>query len=218
MRRLYHGTSIHPMARLTGNCLAAAKLGRFVIPIILVVSAIVLGSAGCDRNCSVTGDEKVLIGGDFSLTDHRGNPVSNAQYRGRYMLVVFGFTSCPDVCPTELQNISTAFDLLGPSAIAIKPIFITIDPDRDDVATLAAYMENFYPGIDGLTGTPTQIEQAARAYRVYYAKSRDSDDDPYYTMDHSTFIYLMDCEGRYIRHFQPNVTPKALAATLGKLI
>jgi cytochrome oxidase Cu insertion factor (SCO1/SenC/PrrC family) len=112
-----------------------------------------------------------LIGGPFSLTDQTGRPVTDADYRGRYMLIYFGFTFCPDVCPTELQVMATALDQLGRQADEVQPIFITIDPERDTPSQLAGYVSQFHPRMAGLTGTPEQIASVARAYRVYYAKA-----------------------------------------------
>ena len=112
-----------------------------------------------------------LVGGPFELVSHKGQPVTDKDFRGKYMLVSFGYTYCPDVCPTELQVISAALDELGDKARDIQPIFITIDPERDTVAALAQYMQSFHPSYIGLTGSPEAIAKAAKAYRVYYAKS-----------------------------------------------
>jgi cytochrome oxidase Cu insertion factor (SCO1/SenC/PrrC family) len=161
---------------------------------------------------------KALVGGPFSLTDSSGKRVTDTDFRGRDMLVFFGFTSCPDICPASLQLISAALDKLGPKADRIAPIFITIDPERDTAAKLAEYVKHFSPRIVGLTGTPEEIATAAKAYRVYYNKVPNKDAPGDYTMDHTGIIYLMDANGDYVTHFTP-VTPVAdMTAKLAKLL
>jgi len=151
------------------------------------------------------------IGGPFALIDQNGTPRTDADFRGRYMLIFFGYTHCPDVCPTELQTISDARDALGSEADKIVPIFITVDPERDDAKTLKAYVGNFHPRLIGLTGSLDAIEKVTKAYRVYRAKAGDGDD---YLMDHSAFTYLMGPDGRYVAHFRYGIAPKAMARTL----
>lgn len=146
------------------------------------------------------GSGKALVGGPFTLTSQTGEKVSDSQFRARYMLIAFGYTYCPDVCPAELQVMSAALDQLGAEADQIQPIFITIDPERDTVDALKDYMSNFRPGFIGLTGTPEEIAAAARAYRVYYAKAKDSGTTDY-LMDHSSIIYLMGKDGEFLKHF-----------------
>lgn len=144
------------------------------------------------------------IGGPFTLVDQDGRTVTDADFRGRYMLIYFGFTSCPDVCPTELQVMAQAVDALGGKAEAVRPMLITIDPERDTPEQLAGYVTMFHPDMAGLTGTPEQVAQVARAYRVYYAKAEQGDGD--YTMDHSSFIYLMGPDGAFLDVY-PGGTP-----------
>ena len=159
---------------------------------------------------------KALIGGPFTLTNQKGERVSEATFRGKYMLVSFGYTSCPDICPAELQLMSNAMDLLGAKADRVTPIFITVDPERDTVAPMASYVENFHPRMVGLTGSPEEVKQAASAYRVYYAKADGASTASGYLMDHSTFIYLMDPEGAYVTHFPYGITREKLAAGIAK--
>jgi protein SCO1/2 len=159
-----------------------------------------------------------LVGGPFTLTDHTGKRVTEQVYRGKVMLVMFGFTFCPDVCPTELQLISAALDKLGPKADNVVPLFISIDPERDTPAHLAQYVKSFHPRIIGLTGTPAEVEAAAKAYRVYYKKVADPKSTAGYTMDHSALIYVMGTDGAYRAHFAPGITPDVLAERLGKLL
>ena len=153
------------------------------------------------------------IGGPFNLVDTKGATVTETTYRGRWMLVYFGYTYCPDVCPTELQTMSTALDMLGPLAKQVVPVFITIDPQRDTQAALADYVKLFDDRLVGLTGTPEQIAQAARSYRVYYARAR-SEDATNYLMDHSSFLYLIGPDGGFQALFRQGTTPQELADAL----
>lgn len=155
----------------------------------------------------------VAIGGPFHLTDHTGRAVTEASFRGRLMLIFFGFTHCPDICPTELQVIAEVLDRLGPQADRLVPLFITVDPDRDTPEALARYVELFDPRIVGLTGTAEQIAAVARAFRVYYAKVHPPDATTY-TMDHSAFLYLMDAEGRLVALFRPGTGAAEIAAAI----
>jgi protein SCO1 len=134
------------------------------------------------------------IGGSFKLAATSGGEFSSADLKGRPYLVFFGFTRCPEVCPTTLSDISTWLDALGPDGKEIKAVFISIDPERDTVTSLKDYLSSFNEQIIGLTGTPDQIAAVAKEYRVYYAKHPLKDGD--YTMDHSAVIYLMDRQGR----------------------
>lgn len=155
----------------------------------------------------------VEIGGPFSLTDHTGAPVTEASYRGRLMLIFFGFTHSPDVCPTELQVIAEVLDGLGDDAARIAPLFVTVDPERDTPEALARYVDLFDPRIVGLTGTPEQIAAIARAYRVYYAKVHPPDATDY-TMDHSSFVYLMDEQGRFVGLFRHGAPAGEITAAI----
>lgn len=152
------------------------------------------------------------IGGPFQLTDNHGKRVSDDDFRGRYMLVFFGFTHCPDICPSTLRDISMALDHLGDEADAIQPLFVTVDPERDDLEAMSNYVSVFDSRILGLTGTRAEIDQAIAAYRIYSARAPLSDDD--YTMDHSAFTYLMDREGRYIAHFSFGVDSEEMAESI----
>ena len=152
------------------------------------------------------------IGGPFALTDHTGRPRTDTDFRGKLMLVYFGFTYCPDICPTDLQSIGLALDKLGPAADGVQPLFITVDPERDTAQHLADYVPMFYPRLIGLTGGAAAIHNAAEAYRVYYARVPLKDDD--YTVDHSAFIYLMDRDGKYLGFFPPGTPPESIAETI----
>ena len=150
------------------------------------------------------------VGGPFSLVDQTGTPVSDATWHGRWMLVYFGYTTCPDVCPTELQTIVAALDALGTQAAQVVPIFITVDPERDTPAHLADYVKLFDDRLVGLTGTPQQIDAVARAYRVYYARVTPKDSTTY-LMDHSSYLYLMGPDGRLRALFRPGTSAQEVA-------
>lgn len=160
---------------------------------------------------------KALVGGPFTLTAHTGERVSDKDFRGRYMLVTFGYTYCPDVCPSLLQVISAALDEMGEKASRIQPLFITVDPERDTVAQLKDYMAHFHPSLLGLTGTREEIAAVAKAYRVYYAKVGDKDGADY-LMDHTTIVYLLGPDGEFVKHFTYGTDARALADGLGSAI
>jgi protein SCO1/2 len=161
---------------------------------------------------------KALIGGPFSLTDDTGRRVTDKDYRGRYMLVLFGFTSCPDICPAGLQLMSAALEKLGGKADRITPIFISVDPERDTPQKLALYVKNFHPRLVGLTGTPEEIAAAAKAYKVYYRKVPNENSPADYGMDHTSIIYLMDPDGEFVLHFTPTTTVEEMTAKLDKVL
>ncbi len=148
---------------------------------------------------------QALVGGPFTLVDHTGKTVTDKDYRGRYMLVYFGFTYCPDVCPSGLQVIAAALDQAGTKAAEkIVPILITVDYERDTPEQLAQYVPMFHPQFVGLTGSQEQIAAALKAYRVYAKKVADPKSAAEYTYDHSSIAYLMDPQGRYLTHFTPS--------------
>ena len=159
-----------------------------------------------------------LVGGPFTLTDHTGRKVTDKDFLGKYMLVFFGYTYCPDECPTELQVMSAALDSLGTKADAIQPIFISIDPGRDTPEVLQQYVANFHPRLVGLTGSPGEIASVAKAYRVYYSKVEGSSGPDNYLMDHSTIIYLMDRQGKFLKHFTYSTDAAALAKAIEEAV
>ncbi len=155
----------------------------------------------------------VSLGGPFTLVDHTGRTVTERDFAGRALLVYFGFTYCPDVCPTELGTIAAALDAMGPAAERVTPVFISIDPERDTPEAMADYVSRFHPRMVGLTGSAEQVAQAARAYRVYYAKVQPRDTTAY-LMDHSSFIYFVGPDARVRSLFRPESTPEAIAAAV----
>ncbi len=159
------------------------------------------------------------IGGPFTLTDQNGTARTDAEFRGKLMMVYFGYTFCPDACPTALNAMSVALNELGPAAAKqVVPIFITVDPERDTVKQMKLYASNFYPTLVALTGSPEAISHAAKEYRVYYAKQKAADTTEGYLMDHTSVIYLMGRDGRYLAHFTHTSAPDAIAAELRKHI
>lgn len=158
------------------------------------------------------------IGGAFTLTDQIGKVVSDQDFRGKYMLVYFGYTFCPDVCPTSLSAMATALDSLPkPVEAQIVPIFITVDPERDTQEVLKSYVGNFHPRLIGLTGSDEQIRDVARKYRVYYQKV-DQGKDAAYLMDHSSIVYLMGSDGKFLTHFSHTTPPEQMAETITRVV
>jgi cytochrome oxidase Cu insertion factor (SCO1/SenC/PrrC family) len=166
---------------------------------------------------TATGTGTALVGGPFTLTDQDGRKVTDKDFVGKYMLVFFGYTYCPDLCPTELQVMSAALDSLGAKADAIQPIFISFDPERDTPEVLKQYVGNFHPRLVGLTGTPDEIASVAKTYRVFFSRVENSASDTY-LMDHSTIMYLMDPQGRFLKHFSYTTDAAALANALAEAI
>jgi protein SCO1 len=154
------------------------------------------------------------IGGPFTLTSPDGTTVTEQAYLGKWLLVYFGFTSCPDTCPTALLEIATALDKLGPEAGTLQPLFITVDPLRDTPAVMGDYTQSFDPRIVGLTGTPQQIAAVAQEYGVYHAPRKTGPGPEDYVMDHGTYLYLMDPEGRFVRGFGADTPGDRIAAAV----
>lgn len=150
------------------------------------------------------------VGGPFELVNQDGQAVDQSILEGRWSVVFFGFTYCPDICPSTLQAVAAAQDQLGPRGADLQTVFISVDPERDTPEQLKTYLslEAFPDGVVGLTGTPEQIEQVAKSYYVYYRKSGEGPD---YTIDHSTAAYLMDPQGRFNRVLAYGLAPDEMA-------
>ncbi len=180
------------------------------------------GSAGTILKPTETAPDPAMpgvqIGGAFSLTDHNGKAVTEKDYAGSYLLVFFGFASCPEVCPTELQKIAQVLELLGEEKAAkIQPLFITVDPERDTPEALKAYVAEFHPKLVGLTGTAEQIEAVKKAYRVYASKVQMEGMEGY-MMDHSAFTYFMGPDGANIGIYPAKDTAEQIAEAIkGKI-
>jgi protein SCO1/2 len=146
------------------------------------------------------------IGGPFDLIDQHGRHRTDAEFRGKLLVLYFGYTYCPDVCPTDLKAISSAIDLLGPAGEDVQPVFITVDPQRDTVARLRGYVSSFHPRLIALTGSAAQVRQVALAYKVYYANVTSGNGEPY-AVDHTGFVYLVGRDGKYLGFFPPGTPP-----------
>ena len=183
-----------------------------------VVLAVLLMAGGVWMYVSRGTDEGggLGIGGPFALQDGGGRTVTDRDLRGRFLLVYFGYTFCPDVCPTTLNQVASALDKLGAKAERLQVLFITVDPQRDTPQVVRDYAAAFSPRIMGLTGTPEQIAQVARAYRVYYAPHRTGEGGGDYTVDHSSILYLMDPDGRFVAPIRADESAEAMAADLAK--
>jgi protein SCO1/2 len=156
------------------------------------------------------------IGGPFELVDQNGKTVTEAALKGKWSLIYFGYTHCPDACPTALNDISIALGELGAKRDQVRPVFITVDPERDTPEALKSYVTAFDAPITALTGTPEQVAKAAKDYRVYYAKHPEPGGD--YSMDHSSVIYVMDPQGRFTATFTHESSPEQIADRLKKLV
>ena len=160
--------------------------------------------------------EQAAIGGPFQLVDGTGKPVTDRDLRGQYLLIYFGYTYCPDVCPTTLQEVSSALDTLGSRADAVRPVFITVDPGRDTPPVIGTYVAAFSPRLIGLTGSADQIGAIEREYRVYSAVHRTGPGKDDYSMDHSSVLYLMAPDGHFIAPLPADEKGPALAADLAR--
>jgi protein SCO1/2 len=150
------------------------------------------------------------VGGPFELTDQTGHRRTDADFRGKLVVLYFGYTYCPDVCPTELQSISLALDRLGAAAQAVQPLFITVDPERDTPARLADFVSSFHPRLIGLTGSVAEIRKTAIAYRTFFAKQSNAAPGDY-SVNHTGFIYLIGKDGQYQGFLPPGLAPDAIA-------
>jgi|TARA_A100001037_G_scaffold134481_1_gene121910 cytochrome oxidase Cu insertion factor (SCO1/SenC/PrrC family) len=155
----------------------------------------------------------VSIGGPFELTDHTGARMDDKALRGNYALIYFGYTSCPDVCPTELGGIAAAIDELGENGELVNPVMITIDPERDTPEVLAEYVPLFHDRLVGLTGTDAEIKDVAEKYRVFYRRFEDPN-STFYLMDHTSFVYLIDPDGGVASMFRYGTPHGDMADTI----
>jgi protein SCO1/2 len=188
-------------------------LGAFLCGLVLVFGAIIHISG---RSPSAIGPAIAAVGGPFHLEDQNGQPVSDEDMKGRPFLVFFGFTHCPEICPTTLFEISEVIRELGKDADRIGALFITVDPERDTPAALKDYLSSFDPHLRGLTGDPAAVNATIKAYRVYAKKVPLEGGD--YTMDHTAVVYLMDKDGRFVAPFNLKRTPEAAAAELRRYL
>ena len=188
-------------------------VAAFVCGLVLVFGAIVYFTG---RSASPIGPAAAAVGGPFQLEDQNGKPVSDRDMQGHPFLVFFGFTHCPDICPTTLFEISQVLKDLGKDADRAGALFITVDPERDTPAALKDYLSNFDPHLRGLTGNRAAIDATIKAYRVYAKKIPLENGD--YTMDHTAVVYLMDKGGRFVAPFNLKQTPEAAAEQLRRYL
>lgn len=158
-----------------------------------------------------------LLGGDFTLTSHKGQSIDTKQFRGKYIMVYFGYSFCPDICPTALENMSEAMMRLADIGHKIQPIFVTVDPDRDTVQQLETYIQSFHPRFLALTGTKKALDKAIKAYRVY-AQKVDDEGASDYLVDHSSIVYIMGPDGKYVAHFSHKTPGEEMAFKLREII
>jgi protein SCO1/2 len=185
---------------------------------VLAVWIAVLVGAACWIAWDAINGKRPTIGGSFSLVDQDGRAVTQDTYKGKPTLIYFGFTYCPDVCPTSLLLMETALQQLGPDGPKkANALLITVDPERDTPALLKPYVANFGPNFHGLTGTQAQVDAATKAFRVYYQKVPGKNGGPY-LMDHSSIIYLLDKNGRFVTHFTHEAKAESIAAAVAKLL
>ncbi len=188
---------------------SSKKLSKIIIALSAIIAAIslyiLIAIELPDKPLAGQGgapNEEALIGGEFTLTDHNGNKFNNNMMQGKLSLVYFGFTFCPDICPTSLQKLTNVLTTLDKYNIDVLPIFITVDPSRDTQELLKEYLGHFHPKFLGLTGTEEKIREVADLYKVFYAKAEGADKaGDKYMLDHSSFVYLMDKNGKYLKHF-----------------
>jgi protein SCO1/2 len=191
----------------------ALTLGAFLCGLVLVLAVIFIVTG---RSPSPIGPAIAAVGGPFHLEDQNGKPVTDADMKGRPFLVFFGFTHCPDICPTTMFDISQVLHKLGKDADRTGALFITVDPERDTPAALKDYLSNFDPHLRGLTGDQAAINAAIKAYRVYAKKVPLEGGD--YTMDHTAVVYLMDKNGHFVAPFNLKQTPEAAADELRRYL
>lgn len=185
---------------------------RFSALGLLILSGVAFAPAPARATSAVT------IGGPFTLSTPDGTTVTDQTYRGKWLLVYFGYTFCPSSCPTMLLDVATALKKLGPDAAEVQPLFITVDPQRDTPEVMRQYTQSFDPRILGLVGTPQQIAAVAKEYGAYYVSHRTGPGANDYVMDHSTYLYVMDPQGKFVRAFETDTTGDRIADALRELI
>jgi protein SCO1/2 len=194
--------SDQPRRKLPGFAIALAAL--------VVLAVIGAGTAWFMQGGAPT------IGGPFKLVNGEGRPVTDRDFRGHYLLVYFGYTFCPDVCPTTLNQVAEALDKLGPKGEQVQPLFITVDPKRDTPQVVGQYVAAFSPRLVGLTGTPEEIAKVAREYRVYYAIHKTAGAPGDYTVDHSSILYLMSPSGAFIAPIRADQSGAEMAKDIAR--
>lgn len=160
----------------------------------------------------------VELGGPFVLTDHKGNKRSDKDFHGKFVMIYFGYRYCPDICPTALTTMTEALDMLGPKAKHVQPVFITVDPKRDTIEELNEYVDNFHPSLVALTGSEEEIEKAKKSFRVFAVKSDEVQSETDYLIDHSSIIYVLDRQGKFVAHFNHVTPPEDIVSAMRKVL
>jgi protein SCO1/2 len=194
---------------------------RSALLAVFALGLLVLGGAGLmlaltTHHVPAQSSSSAAIGGPFTLIDTSGKTVTDQTYRGKWLLIYFGYTFCPDACPTALNNVSGALAKLGSVAEKIQPLFITVDPKRDTPQVMADDLKSFDPRIVGLTGSQAEADDAAKAYRVYVAAQKSDGDD--YLVDHSTYFYVMNPQGKFVNVIAGDVSGEQMADKLRAMI
>ena len=193
----------------------AARRGLYIF---LAALLVIIGGVVYEQVWLGGGDNAMpAVGGSFALLDQNGAPRRDTDFRGKVMLVYFGYTYCPDACPTTMQAITNMLDLLGKDAQKVQPIFISVDPARDTQAQLRSFAANFHSGILYLTGAPDELKKVESEFHIYVAKVPQSGSDDY-LIDHSSIIYVMGRDGRYLGQMPTGLPPKAMAATIERYL
>ncbi|WP_169546261.1 SCO family protein [Sneathiella aquimaris] len=195
------------MNKIFTYSVAALVVAGFTIAV-LFFTGLIPGSRGTSQGSGIIAGAP-QIGGAFELVDNKGNTVTDKTFHGKMSLIFFGYTFCPDVCPTEMQTFAQVMEALGDDAEQVTPIFITVDPSRDTVEVVDEFVQSFHPAIVGLTGSEAQVETVKKMYRAYSQKQEDGDPE-YYLVDHTSFTYLMGPDGQLSTVFRYGTTPEEI--------
>src|ERR1700751_1460343 len=198
--------------------LCSRLVQRCIVRPLMLVGVLVAFAFFMDQPLARATASAVTVGGPFTLSTLGGRIVTDQTYRGKWVLVYFGYTFCPSSCPTTLLEVSMALKKLGPDAAQVRPLFISVDPERDTPKVMQQYIESFDPRIVGLTGTPQQIAAAAQEYGAYYVRHSTGAGPDDYVVDHSTYLYLMDPLGKFVRAFDWDTSGDRIADALRALI
>ncbi len=193
---------------------------KLIAAAIMIIAALAIAALALTQwpTKGPIGSGTALIGGPFTMVNQKGEMVTEKNFEGHYTIYFFGYTFCPDVCPTELQVLTAALKELGPDGSKITPVFVSIDPERDKPKIIGEYVANFDSRLVGLTGTPEQLAAMARAFHVFYKKVPNAKDPQNYDMDHSSILYLMGPDGKFAKHFPYTTDAKALALELKSVL
>ena len=191
------------------RCIIVFSIAIIITSLYFIMIGITPNKPIAGKGSTIDNKTNTSIGGKFSLTSHNGEIFSEQDLQGKITLIYFGFTFCPDICPTSLEKFSTVVDVLAKYNIDVTPIFITVDPKRDTQAVLKEYLTYFNPKIIGLTGTEKQIQDVASKFKIFYSIAEDGNTDNY-MIDHTSLCYLFDKDGKYYTHFYYDTSAKEI--------